>query len=379
MSSWQEYIERKLQQRKAQGALRRLNGEHVLEVDFSSNDYLGISRKYIDSQDFVLSGLGSSGSRLLNGDSVVFHDVEKQLAEFYEGEDALLFNSGYDANIGVLQALLDRHTLVLYDEYVHASIRDGIKMSDAKALKFRHNDIDHLDELLTNWDAERVLVVVESLYSMDGDRSDLESLVALRQKYGFELVVDEAHSTGLFGKRGEGLVCELGYVEDVMVRIHTFGKAIGFHGAVVICSQELKQYFVNFSRSLIYSTAMPESAVLTIKKLHDKMSKEFNNVHLIRSLSSLFKASLNTYVKGVEIVGQGPIFGIIIPGNDQVQMVAEYIQNKGFDVRAIKSPTVLKGRERIRIIMHSYNTYKEIEDFTLALMEALQSSKKSKS
>ena len=370
MSSIRKNITQKLEKRKAENAFRFLFIPQNDLIDFASNDYLGMSSILAKNQLVIpLDKEGVTGSRLVTGTHHFTLELEDYLARFYQGESALIFNSGYDANIGVLSAVLTRHHVVLVDEYIHASIKDGIKLSDAKSYKFKHNDLYDLEVRLRDQDdCSKVLVVVESVYSMDGDRVDLKALVDLKKRYGFEIMLDEAHSTGLFGQRGEGLACELGLQADVFIRLHTFGKAMGCHGAVVLAHQEIRDYLINFSRPFIYTTGMSFSSLNSIKKAHDILSKDFFNSLKIRELCGLFNNLIKVHVPAAKVLGEGPIFSLVCPGNSAVKQLANQLQKAGFDVRPILSPTVAKGSERLRIIIHAFNQEKEIE----ALVKAIE-------
>lgn len=376
MSNIRKNIQQKLEKRKAENAFRFLHVSQNNQIDFASNDYLGLAKEVVAKEQVeqVLKE-GSTGSRLITGTSKMHIDLEDQLAQHYYAESALLYNSGYDANIGVLSAVLTRHHTVIIDEYVHASIKDGVRLSEAKMLKFKHNDLSDLKRLLEQQeDTTNVLLVVESIYSMDGDEADLIALIDLKHQYGFELMVDEAHSNGLYGPNGEGFLCFLGIQDEVFIRVNTFGKALGSHGAVVLGSKELKDYLINFSRSLIYTTALPEIALNSIKSKHDKMSKQKHNRLKISVLCDLFKSLIEYSKVDWEKKGVGPIFSLIIPGNEAVKAVANLLQAQGFDIRPILSPTVKLGEERLRIIIHAFNKEEEVRSLVNSLEEAYLSS-----
>lgn len=363
-----DHIKAKLDKRRKDNAFRTLRVGDDNKIDFSSNDYLGISRKSLLGNDLLLVK-GATGSRLISGTYPSIVALEDQLKDFYKGEDALLFNSGYDANLGVLSSIPSRHDVILFDEYVHASIKDGMKLSDAKSYRFKHNDLGDLKRLLYSYSKDsRVLVVVESIYSMDGDRTDLMALVDLKRDFDFDIMVDEAHSTGICGEKGEGLVVELGLENDVLIRVHTFGKALAYHGAVVISSTDIKDFLINFSRPFVYTTAMPENSVFYLKNIHDKMSKDLFNVFNIKFLSGLFNSLIEECGLSANLLGEGPIFAYLKAGNEHVKSLSSYLQDEGFDIRPILSPTVQKGKERIRIVLHDFNTEDEIR----ALVDAIK-------
>ncbi|NOQ70840.1 MAG: aminotransferase class I/II-fold pyridoxal phosphate-dependent enzyme [Crocinitomix sp.] len=357
-------ILKKLNERKESDSFRSLfiasNG-----IDFYSNDYLGIAK--LKGPDEGLDG--STGSRLISGNSTLAEQVEREAADFFNYPSATLFNSGYAANTGLLSCLPQRGDTIIYDELCHASIRDGIQLSKADAFKFRHNDAKHLEERLKIAKGE-VYVIVEGVYSMDGDEAHLALISMLCEDYGAYLIVDEAHSGGVYGGKGEGLV-DCSDDDDlfgaiVFAKIITFGKAFGSHGALVLGSEELKDYLINFSRPFIYTTALPPSSIARIRFAMNAVSsaekerlKLKENILYFRQVAEEKKVTL--------LDSTSPIQGVIIPTNAAVKAKAEHLLEKGFLVKAILSPTVPKGQERIRICLHSYNTQKEIA----ALIDAM--------
>jgi 8-amino-7-oxononanoate synthase len=370
----EEELNKALQQRKSVNALRQLSVENDL-IDFCSNDYLGFARDgelKIQIKESNLSGyqnfIGSTGSRLLTGNSTFLEELEQQIATFHNAESGLIFNSGYDANIGLFSSIAKRGDTIIYDELVHASIRDGIRLSHAHSFSFAHNDLNSLKDKLQKARGQ-VVVAVESIYSMDGDAAPLQELAVLCKQYNASIVVDEAHAAGIFGKTGEGLVSELGLEEAVFARVITFGKALGCHGAAVLGSQVLRSYLINFSRSFIYTTAMPVHSQISIKNSYDKMSESENIVLKFSHLVNLFKQKVELLDLNGYIESKSAVHCILIPGNDRVKEVANYVQSKGFDVRPILSPTVPEGKERIRICLHLFNTESEIDGMLKAVKE----------
>ncbi|MDG1476081.1 MAG: 8-amino-7-oxononanoate synthase [Vicingaceae bacterium] len=358
MNSHINHIKEKLEQRKSENALRELKVNENL-VDFCSNDYLGFaSEKEIHFQE-KLNLYGATGSRLISGNNKVTEGVEDFLATYYKAESALIFNSGYNANIGVFSSLPQRGDTIIYDELIHASIRDGIRLSNANSFSFKHNDINSLKEKIKNSKGQ-VWIAVESIYSMDGDEAPLEELVEIAKKYDAALIVDEAHACGVFGEKGEGLVVEHGLENDVFARIVTFGKAFGAHGAVVLGNKLLRDYLINYSRAFIYTTALPLPSVLAMKKAHNFLENNLERIDVLKNLISYFKEKIinNQY----QIINSNSaIQCIIVPGNNEIRQLAEKIQNNGFDVRPILSPTVPKGQERLRICIHAFNTEEQID------------------
>lgn len=365
-----DFLHAKLEERAQKSALRALGGTGG-KTDFCSNDYLGLAasesfRKHL-ADDLARHrwAAGSTGSRLLTGNHPLFEKTEAKIARFHRAEAALIFNSGYDANLGLLSALADRGDAVLYDTLVHASLRDGIRLSLAPSYSFVHNDLYSLERKLIQV-KRRCFVVVESVYSMDGDQAPLAEIAELCSRYGAHLIVDEAHATGVIGSRGEGLVQALHLAGQCLARIHTFGKALGVHGAAVVGGAALKQYLVNFARPFIYTTAMPPAAVAAIAASYSffpKMTKERTQ---LAKLIRLFRKAELPFAK---LPSFTPIQGVLVPGNDAVKAVARHLQLKGLDVRPILHPTVPAGQERLRIVLHSFNTTRDVNRL-VALLQA---------
>jgi 8-amino-7-oxononanoate synthase len=347
------FLLQKLEERKAKQAFRQLTVKTGL-IDFCSNDYLGLARKhYTASPDWHH---GSGGSRLLAGNYPLIEALESQLAQFHQAEAALVFNSGYDANLGLLSAVPQRGDTILYDYLSHASLRDGIRLSFARAISFRHNDLDDLESKLKAA-AGHCFVVTESVFSMDGDRAPLQEMSRLCEKFGASLIVDEAHGTGVIGAQGEGLVQSLGLAEACFARIYTFGKAVGCHGAAIAGSQLLKDYLVNFARSFIYTTSLPETTVAAIKQAYEAMKGMQKERAQLNSLVSHFQQKDIRFEK---LKSDTPIQGVIVPGNEAIKELAKNIQQKGMDVRPILYPTVPENSERLRIVLHAFNTADEL-------------------
>lgn len=349
-----------LEKREEQDLLRKLSLVHK-RVDFTSNDYLGFARStelYTMIEEKISGSakrVGSGGSRLLSGNSREAEELETFLAKYHNSESALVFNSGYDANIGLFSSIAKKDDTLLYDELVHASIHDGIRLSRADSFPFLHNDLTHLEERLKK-SKGNIFVAVESVYSMDGDCAPLKEISALCKKYHANLIVDEAHATGVFGK---GLVQDLKIEDDVFARIHTFGKALGCHGAVVLGSNILKKYLVNYARSFIYTTALPLHSLISIECAYELLSKSENIQHKLHSTISYFREKIKGSGEWLDSVSA--IQSLVVPGNSEVKKLCKKIQQKDMDVRPILSPTVPKGKERIRVCLHSYNTKEEID------------------
>jgi 8-amino-7-oxononanoate synthase len=358
-----------LDKRKTENNFRTLSLPNKNLVDFSSNDYLGFSKNpelktLKDSilKEYQIQQQGSTGSRLITGNSQIHVDCEKQIATFHNGEKALLFNSGYDANVGVLSSVLQRGDIVLYDELCHASIIDGMRLSFATAFKFKHNDVSQLQELLKkNKSAENIYVVTESVFSMDGDCALLKEISAICKSQNAYLIIDEAHAIGVYGEKGRGLCNELNIEQDCFARIYTFGKAMGVHGAAVVGSNDLYNYLVNFARSLIYTTALPASSVALIKASYNLLQNT-NQTKALQENITLFNEL--TFKLQNKINSTSAIHCFLIEGNENAINASKQLINKGFDVRAIKSPTVKAGTERLRICLHATNTKQELQQFS---------------
>ena len=344
-----------LDKRASNNSLRSL--KQLEGIDFSSNDYLGLSKSksFIQEieaewQTFQSKSIGSTGSRLLSGNESYAVNLETNLAHFFHGEAALLFNNGYTANTGLLSCIANREDTIVYDKYCHASIRDGIKLSDAKSFGFTHNSFENLSKKLANATGNK-FVVIESVYSMDGDIAPLKEIESICKTYNAYLIVDEAHSTGIYGKHGEGLCVQ----EEVntFARIHTFGKAMGMHGSCIVGSTNLIEYLINFSRPFIYTTAMPLHSLICIANGIKKLPVAMEERAQLQKNIELYNS-----IMGSE--GMSPIKTVVVPGNKEVKAFADKLQKLGFLIFPILSPTVQEGRERIRICLHSFNTKEEI-------------------
>lgn len=383
-----KHIERHLseiiQQRKQQLLFRSLRTKKKL-VDFCSNDYLGFSQKIKLNSEIYSFPSGATGSRLLAGNTQFVEDLEQEIADFHGAEAGLIFNSGYDANVGLLSCIPQKNDRLITDELIHASMIDGARLSYATKYKFRHNDLEDLalkikssefnEQTNPNTESERIpniepehrphqtsntFVALESVYSMDGDVANLIEISSLCERYEATLIVDEAHATGVFGKNGRGLVCELGLEDKVFARIITFGKAVGCHGAIVLGSKVLRDYLINFARPFIYSTAAPHHTHESVRQAYQLLkSPNFSNWKL-HNLILFFKKEASQISDLQLIESPSAIQCIIISGNERCRFVASELQKSGLDIRSIVSPTVPKGKERLRICLHEFNTEEEI-------------------
>lgn len=354
-----EKLHKKLEDRIEKGTLRSLSSFAGM-TDFFSNDYLGLAKEVFSSET---SSFGATGSRLISGTSVRMLEVESEIPQFFGAKASLMFNSGYDANLGLFSSVPQRGDTILYDELIHASVRDGIRLSHAKAISFKHNDIEDLANKFKPSEGS-VYVAVESLYSMNGDCAPLKELAVLCENRKAYLIVDEAHACGVFGENGEGLVSELGLSDLVFARLVTFGKAYGSHGACVLGSSDLIQYLYNFARSFIYTTALPEYVFERNLKL---ICSSLISSRRIELNSNLVYFRSNFQYSGLISNEMSPIQIVEIGSIEETKMIAEKIQALNIAVKPIYSPTVAEGKERLRICIHSYNTKAELD----ALIHAL--------
>jgi 8-amino-7-oxononanoate synthase len=355
----EHFIGKRLQERQESGSYRTLKPENAL-IDFCSNDYLGFARsaelhRRIETE---LSGLapvktGSTGSRLLSGNSNYIEETERFIAGLHGCEAGLIFNSGYDANLGLFSSLPQRGDTVILDELAHASIIDGARLGFANRYSFKHNNLNSLEEKLTLAKGN-CYIGIESIYSMDGDAAPLNGVAELAERYSAALIVDEAHAVGLYG---------FGLVDDslknkVFARVVTFGKALGCHGAIVLGSNLLREYLINFARPFIYTTAAPLHQIVSIKMAYLQLQQSAIEIEKLKSNIRLFKQNVNK--NQLLINSDSAIQCVLLNSNKKAKAMAESLQKNKFDIRPILSPTVPPGSERIRICLHSFNTNSEI-------------------
>ena len=318
-------------------------------LNLSSNDYLGLSSRQDLRDEFIEqlqeSGLpfSSSSSRLLTGNFMVYTELEELMANRFGREAALLFNSGYHANTGILPALTDKQSLILADKLVHASIIDGILLSGAPYQRYRHNDYEHLEQLLAKYvhAYEQIIIVTESIFSMDGDIADLGRLVSLKKRYpNVWLYVDEAHAIGVRGENGLGVAEEQDCIRDIDLLVGTFGKALGSMGAYLLCSQTVREYLINTMRPLIFSTALPPAQIAWTKFLFERLPSFTDERHRLAVTSHLLSEALKG--KGGEI-SASHIIPFIIGENEDCIQTSLCLQRKGFYCLPVRPPTVPKA------------------------------------
>ena len=365
----EDFLDKKLNERITESAYRYLRVSDD-KVDFFSNDYLGMVRNNLvgkelakDPKEYFALAHGSTGSRLLSGNNRLIEETEKKITRFHQAEAGLIFNSGYDANLGLLSSVPQKGDTILYDQFSHASIRDGIRLSFAHSFSFLHNSLGDLERKL-NQASQNIFIVTESVFSMDGDLAPLDEISKLADKYKARLIVDEAHATGVIGQRGEGLVQELGLEDRCFARIHTFGKAVGCHGAIILGSGLLMKYLINFCRPFIFTTALPESAMRSLNLAYSIFPDLQDERKKLRQLIIRYRKSTGmsdrNMERGYPLNSQTPIQGFLIPDNNRLKALSSKLAETGLDVRPILYPSVARGAERLRIILHSYNTENEL-------------------
>ena len=353
-----------------------LNGQRM--VNLSSNDYLGLANnislrkeflKTITPETFLPT---SSSSRLLTGNFTDYQELEQQLAAMFGTESALIFNSGYHANTGISPALADKQTLLVADKLVHASIIGGLLLSGTSFLRYRHNDYEHLEQILQKETPryEQVIVATESVFSMDGDVADLNRLVALKHNYpNVLLYVDEAHAIGVRGSRGFGVAEECGCLQDIDLLVGTFGKAMASMGAYLLCSQEIRTYLINTMRPLIFSTALPPAQIAWTTFLFRRLPQMNVRRQHLAAISRKLAAALQGH--GGEI-SRSHIVPFIIGANEDCVLTAEDLRRHGFYSLPVRPPTVPKGTSRIRFSLTADVTTEEMDALLAYIFENLE-------
>ncbi len=359
-------LKEKLLRREKDGSLRQLSN-FQLPFDFVSNDYLGLARnvqlQYLIQNKFDRldeKRNGSGGSRLLSGNFSVYRELEECLSNIFQSEACLVFNSGYQANLALISCVPQKGDTIIYDSLSHVCLKEGAWLSKANTISFMHNDIQDLEKKLKDSGGNK-FIVIESVYSMDGDESPIDDIISLAKKNDASIIVDEAHTTGSYGSHGSGWLVHKGLHHNIFAKVYTFGKAMGVHGACVCGSRLLIDFLINFGRSFIYTTALPPHSVVSINEAFKFLN---NNLEL----QSVLYERINFFRERMKEAGlrlpnsKSAIQPILLPGNESVKMLATALNNEGFDVRPILSPTVKKGSERLRISLHAHNSHEQIDD-----------------
>jgi 8-amino-7-oxononanoate synthase len=346
--------------------------------DFTSNDYLGLAlhpalraavKRALDDYGIV----GAGGSRLLRGHHPLHAALEERAADFFSSEKTLYFGSGYLANLALFSTLCDRHDAVVFDEYVHASIKEGLHAAPAERYRARHNDLSSFEENLkrARKDGRRsIWIAVESLYSMDGDFAPLDELAKLARNYDATLIIDEAHATGIFGKTGRG-VCE-DLDETNIVVLHTCGKALGVAGALLCGSASLIDFLINKSRTFIYSTAPPPMLAAALIRALELVDEEPERRERLLASVDFAGEKLKTATRHNHPFSGSQIIPVFLGEEEQALKTAADLQEAGFDVRAIRPPTVPQGTSRLRISLNATHTEDEITELSVALDRAME-------
>ncbi|WP_425918118.1 8-amino-7-oxononanoate synthase [Acinetobacter sp. TSRC1-2] len=376
----------KLDELKQQGNLRQftsnvqhgrmieINGQKMLNL--SSNDYLGLAsdlslrEQFFDETPNELRIMSSSSSRLLTGNFPEYEQLEASLSQAFYGRAALLFNSGYHMNIGILPALSDSKTLILADKLIHASMIDGIRLSTAKYVRYRHNDLHHLTQLLQKYHADesfdRIIVVTESIFSMDGDETDLAELVRIKKQFSkVMLYVDEAHAIGVRGEQGLGCAEQYAVIEDIDLLVGTFGKALASVGGYLICHPIIREYLINSMRPLIFSTAQPPICMAWTDFIFQKVLTLKNERQHLKNISqSLQQAVLS---KGFDCPSTSHIVPVIIGESQKTVDKAMQLQQAGFYIMPVRPPTVPKHGSRLRISLTTQISQTDLDQLVTLL------------
>jgi 8-amino-7-oxononanoate synthase len=359
---------------QSQGLLRSLKAP--AGIDLCSNDYLSLSRHPLLTARLIegaaREGCGSTGSRLLRGERECFDAVEKRFAQFKRTDRSLYFGAGYLANVAVLTTLAEEGDVIFSDERNHASLIDGTRLSRARTVVFPHNDPAALRRLLNDTLTIGLrFIVVESLFSMDGDVAPLAEYAAVARAAGAALVVDEAHAVGIYGPRGSGLVEAAGVADDVCVSINTAGKALGVSGAFVAGPAWAIEYLVQRARPFVFSTAPPPALADALEASLTVVEREPERRERLLALSAFLRARLSA--AGVEVPrGLSQIIPVVIGDNEQAVLTARLLQSEGFDVRAIRPPSVPEGTARLRVAVNAGLSEAVLDRFVAALRAALK-------
>lgn len=356
---------RRLRDIQHNGFLINDDGKEMLNL--SSNDYLGLAsyprlvEEFYAETDVKALSYSAASSRLLSGNHEYYGLLENDLSDWYGKEAALVFNSGYHANIGILPALANKHDLIVADKLVHASIIDGLRLSEAEMIRYRHQDFEHLQNILMqNRDKyENVFIVTESIFSMDGDVTDLQVLCDMKKEYDAFLYVDEAHAVGVRGTNGLGCCEEQACIEDIDFIVGTFGKAFASVGAFVVCTELFKDYLVNTQRSLIFTTALPPINVAWTRFVLNRMPDFYDLRMKLANMSERLRKIL--VEKGFETRGNSHIVPFICGSNESSVEMSELLCENGFFALPVRYPTVPKDEARIRFSLNAAIPTEEYE------------------
>jgi 8-amino-7-oxononanoate synthase len=358
---------------KAQGRFRSLRCPRG--IDFTSNDYLGYGngRLPIDAS----ADLGTTGiaSRLLRGHHSVWDEVETALARWHGAEAALVLNSGFSANEGLISTIVEPGDWVASDELDHACIVEGLRICRPRKFSFRHNDLGHLEDGLKAEAAKRppgreMFIITESVFSMDGDRAPLPDIADLAERYGAHLIVDEAHSTGCFGENGSGVVDQLQMRSRVLATVHTGGKGLGVTGAYVCCSPLLRDYLINRCRHLIFTTALPPAIGSWWLQAIPRVEHDITGRQQLHANARRFRSALAE--RGVPMLGDTYIVPVILGEDTPAVAAATRLQARGYDIRAIRPPSVPPGTARLRISIHADHESMLLDELAEHVAEAIR-------
>jgi 8-amino-7-oxononanoate synthase len=367
-----EHLQRELEQRKKSHLYRILRPLDNSKIDFFSNDYLGLNfdgilkqflKKILTSYDDIT--VGSTGSRLISGHRVLFEEIEYLFSKYIENESSLLFHSGYIANIATIFGILTPRDYAFVDRLCHASILDGIRISGSKKVYFEHNDLNHLEEQLKKIERKRNSywwIFTESIFSMDGDLPPIQELIQLALKYECNIFIDEAHSIGIIGPKGKGLIASHKIQDQITITTFPMGKAPGLMGCFVSGHPIIKEYLINYARGFIYSTAQPILLLYLIKSIIEYLQSEDAENRRKKTIYLSEYARKTLIEKGFNIgMSQSHIIPIIVREEDKVITITDNLQKKGFNVIGIRPPSVPKNTSRLRLNIHTHNTKEEID------------------
>ena len=357
-----------------QGRYISINNHKMLNL--ASNDYLGLAsdlqlrERFFDETPNAQRWMSSSSSRLLTGNFPEYEQLEASLSQAFHGRAALLFNSGYHMNIGILPALTDGKTLILADKLIHASMIDGIRLSTAKYVRYRHNDLLHLTQLLHKYhedDAfERIIVVTESIFSMDGDETDLAELVRIKKQFSkVMLYVDEAHAIGVRGEHGLGCAEQYHVIDDIDFLVGTFGKAIASVGGYLICHSIIRDYLINSMRPLIFSTAQPPICMAWTNFIFQKVLKLNTQRQHLQQLSQSLQQAVTA--KGFDCPSTSHIVPVIVGESVKTVVKAKALQDAGFYIMPVRPPTVPQHSSRLRISLTAHITQPDLDQLVTLL------------